>query len=98
MAQALAAYEYCINRSTEFQFFNDFSRLCENEMQQRDADKYPATNELFGVSIYTASRISKVEVLEDPLGGRVNPVKRKKENVGAADGEGKDKKDKKDED
>jgi hypothetical protein len=31
------------------------------------------------VSIYTASRIEKVKVLEDPLGGRVNPVKRKSE-------------------
>lgn len=75
--QALAAYTYCIERSTEFQFFNDFSRLCEEEMQQRNADKYPATNELFGVSIYTASRIEKVGVLQDPLGGRINPVKRK---------------------
>lgn len=73
---ALGAYTYCIERSTEFQFFNQFSRLCEEEMQQRDADKYPATNELFGVSIYTASQIEKVGVLEDPLGGRKNPVKR----------------------
>jgi TolA-binding protein len=95
--QALAAYEYCIKRSTEYQFFNDFSRLCEEEMQQRDADKYPATNELFGVSIYTASRIDKVKVLEDPLGGRVNPVKRKKQNAGDAPAEDEDKdKDKKD--
>ena len=84
--QALAAYTYCIERSTEYQFFNEFSRLCEEEMQQRNADKYPATNELFGVSIYTASRIEKVGVLEDPLGGRVNPVKRKKEAAKAAGG------------
>ena len=73
---ALSAYTYCIERSTEFQFFNEFSRLCEEEMQQRDADKYPATNELFGVSIYTDSRIEKVGVMEDPLGGRKSPVKR----------------------
>ena len=73
--EALGAYTYCIERSTEYQFFNEFSRLCEEEMQQRDAEKYPATNEMFGVSIYTASRIEKVGVLEDPLGGRKNPVK-----------------------
>lgn len=88
--QALAAYTYCIQRSTEYQFFNEFSRLCEEEMQQRDADKYPATNELFGVSIYTASRIVKVGVLEDPEGGRVNPVKRKKQQEQAAGGESDD--------
>lgn len=80
--QAVGAYTYCIERSTEFQFFNEFSRQCEEEMQQRDADKYPATNELFGVSIYTASRIERVGVLEDPMGGRMNPVKRKKEAGG----------------
>jgi hypothetical protein len=52
-------------------------------MQQRDADKYPATNELFGVSIYTASRIDRVDVMEDPLGGRKNPVKRKDDKAKA---------------
>lgn len=88
---ALGAYTYCIQRSTEFQFFNQFSRLCEEEMQQRDADKYPATNELFGVSIYTKSQIEKVGVLEDPLGGRKNPVKRKAEGEGAEGGADEDK-------
>jgi hypothetical protein len=72
--KALAAYEYCIERSTQYQFFNEFSRLCEEEMQQRDAETYPATNELFGVSVYTASRIDEVGVIEDPLGGRANPL------------------------
>jgi TolA-binding protein len=80
--QAMGAYTYCIERSTEYQFFNEFSKLCEEEMQQRDAAKYPATNELFGVSIYTASRIEKTGVLEDPLGGRKNPVKQKKDAGG----------------
>ena len=56
-----------------------------------DADKYPATNELFGVSIYTASRIEKVTVLEDPLGGRVNPVKRKAQGENPAEDKAKDK-------
>ena len=67
-AAALSAYEYCLQRSTEYQFFNEFSRLCEEELQQRDAQAYPATNELFGVSVYTASRIDDVGVIPDPLG------------------------------
>jgi TolA-binding protein len=92
--KALAAYVYCIDRSTEFQFFNEFSRLCEEEMQQRDATKYPATNELFGVSVYTASRIDRVNVMQDPLGGRVNPVKRKEGGADKkAEGKGDDKAD-----
>jgi hypothetical protein len=98
--KALAAYVYCIDRSTEFQFFNDFSRLCEEEMQQRDATKYPATNELFGVSVYTASRIDRVNVMQDPLGGRVNPVRRKeggdeKKPEGKDEGKADDKADEK---
>jgi hypothetical protein len=97
--QAMGAYTYCVERSTEYQFFNEFSRLCEEEMQQRDATKYPATNELFGVSIYTASRIEKTGVLEDPLGGRKNPVKQKKDGDKPADDKGdKDKKSDEDKD
>lgn len=92
--ESLAAFEYCIERSTEFQFFNQFSRLCEEEMQQRDAEKYPATNELFGDSIYTASRIASVPVLEDPEGEKLNQVKRKSD----APAEGDEKKEEKKED
>jgi tetratricopeptide (TPR) repeat protein len=56
------AFTYCLERSTEFQFFNEFSRMCEEELQQRDPDKFPATNELFGTSIYTDSRLDVVGV------------------------------------
>lgn len=90
--ESLAAFEYCIERSTTFQFFNQFSRLCEEEMQQRDAEKYPATNELFGDSVYTASRIATVPVLEDPEGEKLNQVKRNKDAAEPEEGEGEEKK------
>lgn len=60
--RAKQAFTYCLERSTEFQYFNEFSRMCEDEMQQRDADSYPATNELFGESEYTQSRLDRVGV------------------------------------
>ncbi len=82
--QALEAFEYCIERSTEFQFFNDFSRLCEEEMQQNNADKYPATNELFGNSIYTASRVKNVGVLSNPAGETLNVLRVKKQAAGGS--------------
>jgi len=44
------------------------------------------------VFIYTASRIERVGVLEDPLGGRLNPVK-KKDPAAAKVDDDKDKKD-----
>ena len=54
---AKEALRFCLSRSTEFQFFNEFSRMCEEELQQSDADEFPATNELFGSSVYTDSRL-----------------------------------------
>lgn len=64
MPQKLAndAFTYCLERSTEFQFFNEFSRMCEAELQQRDPEKFPATEELFGTSVYTDSRLDVVGV------------------------------------
>jgi TolA-binding protein len=56
------ALRFCLARSTEFQFFNEFSRMCEEELQQSDADEFPATNELFGSSVYTDSRLDVLGV------------------------------------
>lgn len=67
---AIEAFTYCLERSTEFQFFNEFSRLCEEELQQRSPDQYPATNELFGTSIYTDSRLDVVGVQIDLEGNK----------------------------
>jgi len=82
-AKANEAFTYCLQRSTEFSYFNEFSRMCEEELQQRNPDTYPATNELFGVSIYTASRPDRVGVQTDLLGDRrkldVSKKKAKKE-------------------
>jgi len=67
---AVTKFTYCLEKSTTFQFFNEFSRLCEEELQQRDADKYPSTSEIFGISQYTASRPDRVEVQTDLEGDR----------------------------
>lgn len=75
---AVKKFSFCLERSTTFQFFNEFSRLCEEELQQREPDKYPATEELFGVSQYTASRPDRVDVQLDLEGEKRKP------SVGAA--------------
>jgi hypothetical protein len=72
---AKEALRYCLERSTEFQFFNEFSRMCEEELQQGDAESFPATNELFGRSIYTDSRLDVVGVQVD-LEGEKKPTKK----------------------
>ncbi len=70
---AVAKFSFCLEKSTTFQFFNEFSRLCEEELQQRDADKYPSTSEIFGKSQYTASRPDRIEVQTDLEGERRKP-------------------------
>ncbi|MBA3548319.1 MAG: hypothetical protein H0T76_17700 [Nannocystis sp.] len=77
---AVAKFSYCLEKSTTFQFFNEFSRLCEEELQQRDADKYPSTSEIFGKSQYTASRPDRVEVQTDLEG------EKRKADVGKSSG------------
>lgn len=62
---AVKKFSYCLERSTTFQFFNEFSRLCEEELQQREPDKYPSTDEMFGISQYTGSRPDRVDVQLD---------------------------------
>lgn len=86
MPQKLAvdAFTYCLERSTEFQFFNEFSRLCEEELQQRSPDQYPATNELFGTSVYTESRLDKVGVQTSLEGDKPKPKARKQADDEAA--------------
>lgn len=93
-AKAKDALEYCLSRSTEFQFFNTFSRMCEEELQQSDADKYPATNELFGTSIYTDSHLDVVGVQTD-----IDGTKKKADKGDAKSGDkGEDKGDDEDAD
>ena len=78
---AIGAFTYCLEKSTEFQYFNQFSRMCEEELQQRNPGQYPATNELFGTSIYTDSVLDVVGVQTDLSGGKKTadaPKKKKK--------------------
>jgi TolA-binding protein len=76
VATAKEALRYCLERSTEFQFFNEFSRMCEEELQQGDAETFPATNELFGKSVYTDSRLDVVGVQVDLEGDKKKDAKK----------------------
>ncbi|MCA9648789.1 MAG: hypothetical protein H6712_13455 [Myxococcales bacterium] len=86
--QAVEAFTYCLQKSTEYQFFNQFSRMCEEELQQRKPDEYPATNEMFGTSIYTDSRLDVVGVQTDLLGDSKNADSAKKKEGGDKKEEG----------
>ncbi len=75
LAVAKESLRYCLARSTEFQYFNEFSRMCEEELQQSDADEFPATNELFGTSAYTDSRLDVLGVQTELGGGKSRATK-----------------------
>jgi len=70
---ALGAFEYCLDRSTKFQYFNEFSRMCEEELQQREPSRFPATNELYGTSRYTDARMDVAGVQTTLQAARVEP-------------------------
>ncbi|MEM9456396.1 MAG: hypothetical protein AAGF11_19600 [Myxococcota bacterium] len=80
--KAVDAFTYCLEKSTKFQFFNQFSRMCEEELQQRKPDEYPATNEMFGKSIYTDSRLDVVGVQTDLIGDKRDIDSKKKKGGG----------------
>jgi TolA-binding protein len=63
--QAIQAWTYCVERSTLYQYFNEFSRLCEAELSQLDPVHYPETHELFGESVYVGSGIASAGVLSE---------------------------------
>jgi len=62
--------------------------MCEEELQQGDAEKYPATNELFGRSIYTDSRLDVVGVQIDLEGDKKKAVEKKADDKADDKGEG----------
>ncbi|MEM7152540.1 MAG: hypothetical protein AAF799_06850 [Myxococcota bacterium] len=62
---ATNALRYCLERSTKYQYFNEFSRMCEEELQQRSPGEFPATNEIFGESEYTRARLDVAGVQLD---------------------------------
>ncbi|MBK6920092.1 MAG: hypothetical protein IPH07_22020 [Deltaproteobacteria bacterium] len=62
LGAAAEALRYCLARSTEYAFFNEFSRMCEEELQQSDANAFPATNEAFARASFTAVVMDRVGV------------------------------------
>lgn len=63
--QAIQAWQYCVERSTEMQFFNEASRLCEARLAALEPLEHPLTHELFGESVYAPTRMRTVGVLPE---------------------------------
>jgi tetratricopeptide (TPR) repeat protein len=59
---ALPAWEYCVQRSTEYQYFTEFTHACEARLVELDPLRYPATSELFGEPTPSPTRMRTVGV------------------------------------
>lgn len=59
---ALDAFADCLEASETLGHFNEHSRMCERELQQRAPDRYPATHEMLGTAQYTRSVMEVVGV------------------------------------
>ncbi len=62
--------------------------MCEEELQQRKPDEYPATNEMFGTSTYTDSRLDVVGVQTGLFGDTKEVDSAKKDKPAAKKDEG----------
>lgn len=57
---------YCVERATEYQYFDAAARWCEAELSLLDVARYPRTDELFGTSRYAPTGLRSFGVQADP--------------------------------
>lgn len=67
LALAHDAYVYCLERSTEMAYFNEFSRACEEALHRTDPEHYPATHEILGHASHTRVVMDVVGVQRSPV-------------------------------
>jgi len=61
LAKAQVRYKICLKLSNDLRWFNEWSRLCEREINRLEPDKYPLANELRAQPGYVATTIDKAD-------------------------------------
>lgn len=56
-AQAVSKFEYCLTTATNVRWFNEYSRICETELNRLDPRRYPVAAELRGEPNYVRESI-----------------------------------------
>ncbi len=65
--KAVEGLSTCLNKSTELSWFNDWSELCEGELNQLKPNEYPLASEIRaqpGYAAYTTDR-AQVQALPE---------------------------------
>ncbi len=57
--QAKSKFEFCLQTATNVRWFNEYSRTCERELNQRDPRQYPLADELRGEARYARGDVAR---------------------------------------
>ncbi|MEM9069472.1 MAG: tetratricopeptide repeat protein, partial [Myxococcota bacterium] len=58
-AQAVGKFEYCLTTATNVRWFNEYSRICETELNRLDPRRYPVAAELRGQANYIRGSLGR---------------------------------------
>lgn len=57
--QAVEKFEFCLTTATNVRWFNEYSRICETELNRLDPRRYPVADELRGRADYIRGSIGR---------------------------------------
>lgn len=63
-AQAVDKFEFCLSTATNVRWFNEYSRICETELNRLDPRQYPVAAELRGGATYVYGGVGRPGVVE----------------------------------
>lgn len=68
-AQAVAKFEFCLRTATNVRWFNEWSRICETELNRLNPRQYPLADELRGEPNYVRGSIGRPGPVELVVAG-----------------------------
>jgi tetratricopeptide (TPR) repeat protein len=63
-AQAVDKFEFCLSTATNVRWFNEYSRICESELNRLDPRRYPVAAELRGGATFVYGGVGRPGTVE----------------------------------
>jgi tetratricopeptide (TPR) repeat protein len=64
-AKAVEGFETCLKAATDYSWYNEWSRLCERELNQMKPTEYPLASEIKPEAGYVSTSMSETPVISD---------------------------------
>jgi tetratricopeptide (TPR) repeat protein len=64
-AKAVEGFETCLKAATDYSWFNEWSRLCERELNQMKPTEYPLASEIKPEAGYVSTAMSETPVIDE---------------------------------